>query len=404
MNHRKEENVSVWTKDKLIPKEELYKPGRRNIKLSIGFPDKGNVVEFRVPLTPQAVEVLVSNGHNVYVQKGAGAEANYSDRAYAEAGAVICENATEIFQCDIVLKMAPFTCDETELMKGNQLLFSPVYLSLMTSEFVRKLMRKKVTAIGFEYLKDEHGISPMVQISSEIIGNISMVVASELLSSINGKGVILGEVTGVAPTEVVILGSGTVAEQAARTAMAMGAVVRVFDDSIYKLMNLKSRLGQHLSTSVFHPKALRKALKSAEVVLGAMPMNEVPNIIVPEDMVEGMKENSVIIDLNIIQGGCFETSRITTLKNPTYKVHGVIHYCVPNLESRVARTASIAASNIFTPILLGIGQSGGVTEYIKGNRGFCEGVYLLNGILTNRDIAKSLSISDTDINLLLGAF
>ena len=186
--------------------------------------------------------------------------------------------------------------------------------------------------------------------------------------------------------------------------MSLGAVVRVFDDSIYKLMSLKARLGQHISTSVFHPKALRKALKTAEVVLGAMPMNEVPNMIVPEDMVEGMKENSVIIDLNIIQGGCFETSRITTLKNPTYKTHGVIHYCVPNLESKVARTASIAASNIFTPILLGIGQSGGVTEYIKGNRGFCEGVYLLNGILTNRDIGKMLSISDTDINLLLGAF
>ena len=404
MNHQKEENISVFTKEQLIPKEELYKPLRRNIKLSIGFPDTGNLVEFRVPLTPQSVEVLVGCGHNVFVQKGAGKDANYSDRAYAEAGAVICPDAAEIFQCDIVLKMAPFTSDEIDMMKGNQLLFSPVYLSLMTSDFVRKLMRRKVTAIGFEYLKDEHGVLPMVQISSEIVGNIAIVVASELLSSINGKGVILGEVTGVAPSEVVILGSGTVAEQAARTAMALGAVVRVFDDSIYKLMNLKSRLGQHLSTSVFHPKALRKALKTAEVVLGAMPMNEVPNMIVPEDMVIGMKENSVIIDLNIIQGGCFETSRITTLKNPTYKEHGVIHYCVPNLESRVARTASIAASNIFTPILLGIGQSGGVNEYIKGNRGFCEGVYLLNGILTNRDIAKMLSISDTDINLLLGAF
>jgi len=404
MNHRKEENISVLTKEQLIPKEKLYMPGRRSIKLNIGFPHSGNVVEFRVPLTPQSVEVLVSNGHNVFVQKGAGKDANYSDMAYSDAGAVICGDAAEIFRCDIVLKMAPYTCDETELMKGNQLLFSPVYLSLMTAEFVRKLMRKKVTAIGFEYMKDEHGILSMVQISSEIVGNIAMVVASELLSSINGKGVILGEVTGVAPSEVVILGSGTVAEQAARTAMAFGAVVRVFDDSIYKLMNLKARLGQHLSTSVFHPKALRKALKSAEVVLGAMPMNEVPTMIVPEDMVMGMKENSVIIDLNIIQGGCFETSRITTLKNPTYKAHGVIHYCVPNLESRVARTASIAASNIFTPILLGIGQSGGVTEYIKGNRGFCEGVYLLNGILTNRDIARMLSISDTDINLLLGAF
>ncbi|MCE1197344.1 MAG: alanine dehydrogenase [Marinilabiliales bacterium] len=404
MNQRKEEGVSVWTKEKLIPKEELYKPGKKNVKLSIGIPDVGSIVEFRVPLTPQSVEVLVANGHNVFVQKGAGREANYSDRAYAESGAVICENAAEIFQCDILLKMAPFTCDETEMMRGNQLLFSPVYLSFVTSDFVRKLMRKKVTAIGFEYLKDDEGVFPLVQISSEIIGNIALVVASELLSSIHGKGVILGEVTGVAPSEVVILGSGTIAEQAARTAMSLGAVVKVFDDSIHKLMNLKARLGQHLSTSVFHPKALRKALKTAEVVLGAMPMNEVPNLIVPEEMVEGMKENSVIIDLNIIQGGCFETSRITTLKNPTFKEHGVIHCCVPNLESRVARTASIAASNIFTPILLGIGQSGGVTEYIKGNRGFCEGVYMLNGILTNRDIARTLSISDTDINLLLGAF
>ena len=178
MNNRKEENVSVWTKEKLIPKEELYKPGKRNIKLSIGLPDKGNVVEYRVPLTPQSVEVLVSQGHNVYVQKGAGKEANYSDRAYAESGAVICQDAAEVFQCDIVLKMSPYTCDETDMMKGNQLLFSPVYLSLMTSEFVRKLMRKKVTAIAFEYLKDEHGASPLVQISSEILGNISIVIAS----------------------------------------------------------------------------------------------------------------------------------------------------------------------------------------------------------------------------------
>lgn len=404
MNHRKEENTTVWTKEKLIPKEELYIPGKRNVKLCIGIPDTGNMVEFRVPLTPQSVELLVNNGHNVFIQKGAGREANYSDRAYAEAGAVISQDAAEIFQCDVVLKMAPFTSDETEMMKSNQLLFSPVYLSLLTADYVRKLMRKKVTAIGFEYLRDEHGVSPVVQINSEIIGNIAMLVAGELLSSVSGKGVILGEVTGIAPSEVVILGSGTIAEHAARTALALGAVVKVFDDSIYKLMNLKERLGAHITTSVFHPKALRKALKTAEVVLGAMPMDEVLNMIVPEEMVEGMKENSVIIDLNIIQGGCFETSRITTLKNPTFKAHGVIHYCVPNMESKVARTASIAASNIFTPLLLGLGQSGGVTEYIKGNRGFRDGVYLLNGILTNRDIARMLSISDTDINLLLGAF
>ncbi|MEI6677710.1 MAG: alanine dehydrogenase [Mariniphaga sp.] len=405
MNQRKGGKLSTLAEDQLLPREELYKRGPRNIKLNIGIPDNSASIEFSVPLTPQSVEFLVNSGHDVFVESGAGKGANYSDKAYSDCGGVICHSAGEIFQCDIILKMAPFTKDESEMLKGNQLLLSPLYLTLQTQESVRRLMRKKVTAVGFEYMKDENGIFPVERIFSEIMGNTAMIVASEYLSSSrNGKGVILGSVTGISPTEVVILGSGTAAEYAARTALALGATVKVFDDSISKLMDFQSRLGQRVFTSVFHPKALRKALRTAEVVIGALSMNEVPKIIVPEEMVEGMKENSVIIDLNIIQGGCIETSRITNHNKPTYVEHGVIHYCVPNMTSRVARTTSIAVSNILAPMLLEIGESGGINQYVKTNRGFCEGIYVFNGVLTNQDIGNVLNIPVTDINLLMAAF
>ncbi len=405
MNQRKGSKLSTLANDQLLPREELYKRCPRNIKLSIGLPDSSSSLEYSVPLTPQSVEVLVNNGHDVFVETGAGKEANYSDKDFSESGAVICKSAAEIFQCDIILKMSPFTQEESELMKGNQLLLSPIYLTLQTQESVRCLMRKKVTAVGFEYMKDEFGIFPVERIFSEIMGNCAMIVASEYLSTArNGKGVILGSVTGISPTEVVILGSGTAAENAARTALALGAIVKVFDDSISKLMDFQSRMGQRVFTSIFHPKALRKAMRTAEVVIGALSMNEVPKIIVPEEMVEGMKENSVIIDLNIIQGGCIATSRMTNHKKPTYIEHGVIHYCVPNITSRVARTTSIAVSNILTPMLLDIGQSGGINQYVKTNRGFCEGIYVFNGVLTNQDIGAVLNIPVTDINLLMAAF
>lgn len=405
MNQRKESKLTTLANDQLLPREELYKRSPRNVKLSIGIPNNSISMEYSVPLTPQSVEVLVHSGHDVFIEKGAGQEANYSDQAYSDSGAVICQTAAEVFLCDIILKMAPFTQEESQLMKGNQLLLSPLYLTLQTQESVRCLMRKKVTAVSFEYMKDEYGLFPVEQIFSEIMGNTSMIVASEYLSTArNGKGVILGSITGISPTEVVILGTGTAAEHAARTARAFGATVKIFDDSISKLMDFQSRLGERVFTSVFHPKALRKAMKTAEVVIGALSMNEVPKMVVPEEMVEGMKENSVIIDLNIIQGGCIETSRITNHKKPIYVKHGVIHYCVPNITSRVARTTSIAVSNILTPMLIEIAQSGGVNHYVKSNRGFCEGIYVYNGVLTNPDIGAVLNIPVTDINLLMTAF
>jgi alanine dehydrogenase len=397
--------LATLAKEQLLPREELFKQGPRNVKLNIGIPDNSESVEYSVPLTPQSVELFVNNGHEVFIQSGAGREANYSDNAYSDAGGVICKSPAEIYQCDIILKMSPFTPEEAEMMKGNQLLLSPLYITFQTQESIRQLLRKKVTAVAFEYMKDEKGSLPIERIFSEIMGNTALIVASEHLSTTNhGKGVILGSVTGISPTEVVIIGSGTSAEFAARTALALGATVKIFDDSISKLMNIQARLGRQVFTSVLYPKALRKALRTAEVVIGALCLNEVPKLIITDDMVQGMKENSIIIDLNIIQGGCIETSRITNLRKPTFVEHGVIHYCVPNITSRVARTTSIAISNILTPTLLDIGQSGGINQYVKSNPGFCEGIYVFNGILTNQDIGSMLNIPVTDINLLLAAF
>jgi alanine dehydrogenase len=397
--------LATLAKKQLLPLEELYKQYPRNVKLTIGIPDNSSSLEYCVPITPQSVELLVNNGHDVFIQSGAGDNANYNDKAYSDAGGVISKSAGEVYQCDILLKMSPYTSEEIEMMRGNQLVLSPLYITLQTQESIRQLMRKKVTAVGFEYMKDEDGIHPVERIFSEIMGNTAMVVASEYLSTTTkGKGVMLGSVTGISPTEVVIIGSGTAAQFAARTAIALGATVKVFDDSISKLVNFQNRIGHQVFTSVLYPKAIKKALRTAEVVIGALCMNEVPQMIVTEDMVQGMKENAVIIDLNIIQGGCIETSRITNLKKPTYVEHGVIHYCVPNITSRVARTSSIAISNILTPILLDIGQSGGVNQFVKNNPGFCEGIYVFNGILTNKDIGNLLNIPVTDINLLLAAF
>jgi len=240
---------------------------------------------------------------------------------------------------------------------------------------------------------------------SQIAGVTSITIASEYLSNAhNGKGVLFGEVTGVTPAELVIIGTSTAAEYAARAALALGILVKVFDTSVYDLSKLEEKLGQRIFTSVFYPKVLRKALFSADAVIGAMSFNTTPKFKVSEDLVKQMKEGSVIIDLNASQGGCFETSRCTDFNNPTYVKHGVVHYCVPNSPSLVSRTASISLSNILIPILLAIGDSGGVDNYIKTSKGFRKGVYIYHGILTNTEVGNLFNIPAKDINLLLAVF
>jgi len=390
------------SKTMLLPKEEMLEIQRKEKKIVIGIPSDLPKVEYRVPLTPQAVDLLVSYGHEIYIETGAGMPASYSDREYSEAGAVIVEKREEIFQCDIILRVAPFNCEEIDLLRGHQVVISNMQTE---AQCLEKIAQKKITCIAYEYLEDEEGFLPAVDQMSQILGVTAITIASEYLStSRGGKGVLFGDVTGITPAELVILGSGTAAEFAARAALGLGILVKMFDTSVADLNKLENKLGRRIFTSVFYPKVLRKALVSADAVIGAMPFNSTPQFKVSEELVKEMKENSVIIDLNVSQGGCFETTHCTDLKNPTYRKHGVIHYCAPNIPSLVARTASISLSNTLIPLLLAIGENGGVDSYIKHSKGFRKGVYLYQGILTNHDVGRRFNLPSNDIELLLAMY
>lgn len=403
-SNKAKEKISI-PKNMLLPQEEMLEVKKKGQKIKIGIPSDFSKVEYRVPLTPQAVDLLVSYGHEILIEKDAGKSASYSDKDYRESGATIVSKKEETFQCDIILRISPFDSEEIEMLRGNQVIISSMQVQAHCQDTIQSLMKKKVTSIAFEYLENEDGFLPFVHQMSQIAGVTAITTASEYLSkSRDGKGVLFGEVTGVTPAELVIIGTSTAAEYAARAALGLGIFVKVFDTSVYELSKLEEKLGRRIFTSVFYPKVLRKALVSADVVIGAASFNTTPKFKVSEDLIKQMKEGSLIIDLNVSQGGCFETSVCTDFNNPTYVKHGVVHYCVPNSPALVARTASISMSNILIPILLAIGENGGVDHYIKSSNGFRKGVYIYHGILTNPEIGNLFNIQAKDIDLLLAVF
>ncbi len=387
----------------LLPKEEMLEVAKKKGSLYIGIPKETSFQERRVALVPETVSLLVANGHRVKVESKCGEGASFSDRDYSEAGAEICHSPDDIFKCDIVFKVAPPSEDEVEMMSGNQTLISALQISIQPKEILQKLSSKKITAIAWDYIRDDSGAFPVVRTMGEIAGNTSILLAGDLLSCFNqGKGMMLGGVAGVQPTEVVVIGAGTVGEYATRAALGLGASVKVFDNSLSKLRRLQNNLGQRVYTSVIQPKVLAKALMRADVAIGALraSLGRTP-CVVTEDMVENMKEGSVIVDVSIDQGGCFETSRVTSHEKPTFVQHGVVHYCVPNIPSRVSRTASFALSNIFSPILLDMGDKGGPRELIQRDHGFRSGVYMYKGVVTSEVLGKVFGLKYKDIELLL---
>lgn len=396
---------SLMKEGSLLPQEEMLAIGRKKGRLMIGIPKETTYQENRVALNPEAVQLLVSNGHQIVVETGAGKNASYEDVDYSEAGADIAYDKEEVFKSNIILKVAPPSADELEMMPGNQTLISALQLTLHPKETLTTLMNKKITAIAWDYIQDEHGIYTVVRAMGEIAGNTSVLIASELLSNYqSGKGIMMGGVAGVRPTEVVILGAGTVGEYAARASLGLGASVKVFDNSISKLRRLQNDIGMRVYTSVIQPKLLEKAIMRADVVIGAVRagLGRTP-CIVTEQMIEGMKAGSVVVDVSIDQGGCFETSKLTNHDAPTFETHDVIHYCVPNIASRVSRTASIALSNIFSPLLLEMGEMGGCKDMIKKNPGFRSGVYVYQGKLTSEILGKVFDLPYKNIELLLAA-
>lgn len=402
----KEQKGYAFGRTGFLPQEEMLEIGKKKQKLVIGIPKENKKHESRVGLTPEAVEILVNNGHEIIIENGAGLAANYTDTNYSEHGAQIVNSKSEVYQCDIILKIAPPTIEEIELFKNNQVLLSSLHFPSQTEEYIRKLMQKKVIAISFEGLKDRENCYPVVRSMSEIAGTTSILIAAEYLSNVHeGKGVLLGGITGITPTEIIILGAGTAAEYAARAALGLGAFIKVFDYSVTKLKRLQTNLSNRLFTSVFHPRVMKKHLKSADIVIGAIHLGDKgPQFLITEEMVKEMKKGAVIIDLSIDQGGCIETSECRNHSNPVYTKYNVIHYCVPNIASRVARTASIALSNVFNPLLLSIADAGGVQKHLKDELGLRHGVYIYNGILTNTRIGNHFGIPSKDIDLLIAAF
>ncbi len=387
----------------LQPQEALLEERKHDHNLRIAVPREITYQENRIPLTPTAVHLLVNNGHEVIIEAGAGAKANFSDKDYSDAGAKISYSAEELFKCEIVLKISPPTLEEINWMQQGQILISALQPTDLKAHYIHELMNRGVTAIAYEYLKDEWGSLPVIRSMSEIAGSTSVLIGAEYLSNVfGGKGELLGGITGVPPTEVIIIGSGTVGEYATRAALGLGAEVKVFDNSLYRLRRLQNNIGNRIYTSLLNPKILGKALMSADIAIGALRAEDgLTPTVVSENMVKNMKRNSVIVDVSIDQGGCFDTSEVTTHENPVFTKHDVIHYCVPNISSRVARTASYALSNIFSTLLLKIGNNGGLRKYIWEKNGVRDGIYIYKGRLTNRHIANRFDIPFKDIELLI---
>jgi alanine dehydrogenase len=395
-------SLSPFTKAQLLPQEEMLEVLKSKSELFIGIPKETSYQEKRVCLTPDAVAAITANGHRVLVESEAGENANFSDKDYSNAGAEITKDTSKVFACPMILKVEPPSLEELQLINPQTIIISALQLKTQTKKYFETLASKRITALAFEFIKDEDGTYPAVRTLSEIAGTASVLIAADLLTNSNsGNGLMFGNISGVPPVDVVILGAGTVGEYAARSAVGLGASVKVFDNSITKLRSLQTNIGQSLYTSTVQPKNLIKALRRCDVVIGAVRGKDRSPIIVTETMVENMKKGSVIIDVSIDMGGCFETSEVTSHDKPTFIKNGVIHYCVPNIPARYSRTASVSISNIFTPYLLKIGEDGGLENSLRFDRGLRNGLYFYHGILTNKSVADWFGLTYSDVNLLI---
>lgn len=398
--------LKMLSNQALRPQESMLEVANKGQKLYIGIPKESVFQENRVALVPNAVKVLVSVGHEVVVETGAGKRSNFVDKDYSEAGAKIAYDAQEVYQADLILKVAPPTIEEIEFMKRGQTLISSLQISTQSDEYLKRLVKKKVTAIAYDYIKDASGIFPVVRAMSEIAGRTSVLIASELLSNtIGGRGTLFGGVAGVPPIKVMVLGAGTVGEYATRSAIGLGAAIRVFDDSVHRLRRLQNDIGREVFTSIMQPDVLANSMKDVDVIIGAIrSKKERTPCVITSEMVSKMKFGSVIVDVSIDQGGCFETSRVTNHKEPTYSDYGVIHYCVPNIGARVSRTASYALSNVFAPLLKDAGEYSGIDHLLKNDAGVRNGVYIYKGCVTNKALADIYRLPFKDLDLLMSAF
>lgn len=391
-----------------VMRELLQKVETRRAGMVIGVPREEHNQEKRVPLTPETVALLVESGYRVLLESGVGIPINYSDTYYAESGAEIVGNPEEVFQADLILKVLPPTMEEVSMMRPRATIFSFLHLHQLSHALLELMSEKKINALAYEFLRDETGISPFVTSMSEIEGTYSITLAAELLSNAHGgKGILLGSIPGISPTEVVVIGAGVAGTMAARTALAMGASVKVFDNDIVKLRTIRHELGRLVFTSTLQPNVLRNVFRSADVVIGAMQyINKNQYYRISNDLIREMKQGAVIIDTRVAQGGCFETTMEACLPGhpAVFEKFGVLHFCEMSLSSRVARTASIAMSNIFISLFTAMTDCGGADHFARFDRGFASGFYLYAGKMVNRYVGSHFNIPFTDIGLFLPGY
>ncbi len=387
-----------FSEQDLLPQEEKLEIVKKGKQFSIGVPKETCLNERRTCITPDAVQVLVANGHHIIVETGAGEGSFFSDLQYSESGAKITQNPREAYEQDLVLKINPPTTDEIEMLKMNTYLVSALQINLRDKEYFLKLAEKKINAIAFEFIADEYKQLSLVRLIGEIAGSISILYAAELLALSNG--LMLGGITGVRPTEVVVIGAGIVGEFATKAALGLGASVKVFDNSLSKLRRLHMMVDGRVPTSIIDPKELTKSLKRADVVIGALSkLSAAP--IVTEEMIVGMKKGSVIIDVTIDNRKMIETSEVTDMENPYIIKHGVIHCGLPNLTSKMPRTTTKAISNFFLSYLLNYDDQGGFENMLVHKNEMKQSLYMYKGRHTKKMICDRFDLTYHDINLLI---
>ena len=392
-----------FSKEQLLPQEERLELNQIKKEFIIGVPKECDINEKRICLTPDSVSYLVLNDYKIFIESGAGIGSNFSDLDYSEAGAKIVKTKEEVYKCPVILKIAPLTDIEINLIKPNSILISALELKKESFSYLTNLINKKITSIAFEFIEEDDGYLPVTDQLGAITGQAAVLISSELMSNINinGKGLFLGNISGVPPTEIVIIGSDKIAQSAALTATKLGARVKVFSNSIFKINKIQKLIANPIYSSTIQNKQLSKALMRCDVAIGTIKSNTNSDAIISEDMIVNMKKGAIIIDVSIDTGGTFQTSKLTNHDKPTFVKHDVIHYCVPNIPSRYSRTSSLCLSNIITPYLVKSVKFGSFENFIRNNNSFKKGVYLYNGLNTNKIINQILNIKYNDINTII---
>ena len=391
-----------------VVREFLLKVNKTHSALTIGVPKENTRFEKRLALTPEAVAILVDEGHKVIVEAGAGSSISYSDNYYSESGAYIVDSPAEVFEASLILKISPPTLQEVRMMRPRATVFSFLQQPMLSATVLEAMSAKRINALAYDLVYEQDGTSPFATAMSEIEGASAVTLAAELMSNANGgKGILMGGVPGVSPTEVVIVGAEVAGTIAALSALGLGAMVKVFDNDISKLRLMEHNLGRTLFTSTLQPNVMRNSFRSADVLIGAMEyINKPHRDRISADLIRELKHGAIVIDLRLAQGGCFETTMEACIPGaPTmFEKHGVLHICEMSISSRVARTSSIAMSNIFASLFLKMASGGGLVGLAQSDRGFSSGFYMFSGKMVNAYVANLFNFSVNDIGLFLPGY